>query len=210
MGILNDTDYSNITLEEYSAMQTILNSDRCGILVRSLCTSIVDLDQEGAGYLVSLLADVSRLQARKMSERMGNMRNFVYMLGRNLSSDTVSTGSRKGKPAFLTAKFSERLEHWMWYVLAFVYDYANFQESAKKSAASGGRYGQLTASSVCEQDELARSYVERFRKFLDDLETKDMKDLVSPTIFDTYPGMKEFVDWCRENRKVWDDMGDAK
>jgi len=210
MGILTDTDYSNITVEEYRAMQTLLRSDRCGILVSSLCDSMVDMDQEAAGYLVSMIPGIVQAYTKKTTERIGNMRNFMYMLGRNLSSDKVSTGSRRGKPAFLTAKFEERMEHWTWYVLAFVFDFANFQESARKVDASGDRATQLTASSVCEQDELSRCYVERFRKFLDDMETTDVKDLVSPTVFDEYPGMREFVDWCRENRKVWDDMGEKK
>ena len=208
MGILNDTDITNITIEEAQAMRTLLKSDRCGILLRQMCDMVVDMDNEGASFLVALIPGIVRRQTDKAAVRIGNMQNFMYMLGRSLSCDTVSSGSRKGKPAFLTAKFTEDMDRTAWYALAFVYDYANFQDSARKVDADPGRFRQVTASSVAENDELTRIHVNRFRKFLDDLETNDVRDLVSPMIFDTYPGMMEFVEWCRENRKVWDDMED--
>lgn len=206
MSILDDTQDSNITMDEYDALHKLLRSPRCGILARHMCEAIADMDQDGASYLVSLIPGIVQVQSRRFSERIGNMRNFMYMLGRQLSCDRVASGSRKGKPAFLTANFSKSLGVSNWYVLAYIHDFANFKESARKVALDPGHYHQVTASRVCELDELSGCYVRQFRKILDDLETKDLEDLVSPSIFGCYGDMMELIDWCRENREVWDDI----
>jgi len=210
MNVLADTNESNITVEEYKAVKLILNSARCGILARNLCNAIVDIDTEGAAFLTSMIPGIVQRQSAMVASRLRQMQSCMSLIGRMMTGDTVKSGSRKGKPAFMTDKFAGFMKNSAWYSMVYVYSFANFMESARQASLNPDRFKQLTVSTVISQDDLARSFVDRFRKFLDDLETKDVSELVSITIFDAYPGMEEFIQWCRDNRKTWDNTGDAK
>lgn len=206
MNILEDTNMDNMTVEEARWVSNILHSPRCGMLTRLLCDGIADADPDGATFLTGLIPRIVQRMTASHAERIGNMKNFVYMLGKQLSADRVKYGSRKGKPAFLTAKFEGRAGCTNWFTLAFIHDYANFKESARKVELNPDGFRQMTARTVSEQDELSGMYVRRFREILDELGTKPLEEVVSPSIFEYYSDMRELIDWCREHREVWDDM----
>ena len=74
----------------------------------------------------------------------------------------------------------------------------------------GTRSDLPTASRICQCDELMRTYLLRFCKFLDDLETHDRKDLVCEEIFEQNPYLWDIVEWHRKHRKEWDDISPKK
>ena len=96
MSILEDTNMDNMTVEEARWVSNILHSPRCGLLTRLLCDGIVDADPDGATFLTGLIPRIVQRMTASHTERIGNMRNFVYMLGSQLSADRVKTGLRPG------------------------------------------------------------------------------------------------------------------
>lgn len=209
MNILEDTDLSNMTLDEVRAVATIMKSPRCGVLTKKLCEDIATTDAEAGVFLSNMVQSIVSCMMKRNADTIANMRNTVFMLGRNLTADRVKSGSRKGRPAFLTDDFDKRMAWSSWYTLAFIHDYANFKESARKVELQPDRFNQVTAKSVSDMNELTGCYVRHFREFLDDLEKSPLEELVSPMLFEQYPDMAEFIDWCRKNRDAWDDMEDT-
>lgn len=200
----NDMDIRNMTPKEHDAVMTILRSDRAAVLTKFLVEEFADLDESAPTYLFKILTVVVQKMMANVSEHIRSMRGWVSSLGRMLTIDKVSTGSRKGEPMFLTKHFKELSSLGNWDMLVYMFEFCNFQEDAHKVEL--GAYATMpTASSRSAADSLAGNFIEQFRKFLDDLETHPIDELVNiSSLKEYYPGIVEMIDWCRDNRDKWD------
>lgn len=205
--IFNDTNRNNITLKEWAAVKCILESERGGTLARELITTMSEMDEDAPSYFLGIIPKISQIQTTKLNARIRRMRGNISELGRHLSADKVKKGQRKGTPQFLTQKFVGDVDLWLWHVLEHIQGFFNFKEYARE-VELGVRTEIPKASRVCQRDDLRLTYVLRFCKFLDDLETKDIKELVSEQIFDDNPELKDMIYWCKEHRSEWDDVSD--
>lgn len=203
--LFNDTNRDNINLKEWDAVKCILESERGGILARELLTTMSEMDETASSYFLGIIPKISQIQTDKLNARIHRMRGNMSELGRHLSADKVKNGQRKGTPQFLTQKFVGDVDLWLWHVLEYIQEFANFQEYAHE-VELGVRTEIPKATCVCQLDELRLAYVLRFCKFLDDLETKNIKELVSEHLFDDNPEIKDMIDWCKEHRSEWDDV----
>lgn len=200
----NDMDIRNMTPKEHDAVMTILRSDRAAVLTKFLVEEFADLDESAPTYLFKILTVVVQKMMANVSEHIRSMRGWVSSLGRMLTIDKVGTGSRKGEPVFLTKHFKELSSLGNWDMLVYMFEFCNFQEDAHKVEL--GAYATMpTASSRSAADSLAGNFIAQFRKFLDDLETHPIDELVNiSSLKEYYPGIVEMIDWCRDNRDKWD------
>ena len=200
----NDMDIRNMTPKEHDAVMTILRSDRAAVLTKFLVEEFACLDESAPTYLFKILTVVVQKMMANVSEHIRSMRGWVSTLGRMLTIDKVSTGSRKGEPAFLTKHFKELSSLGNWDMLVYMFEFCNFQEDAHKVEL--GAYAEMpTASSRSAADSLAGNFIDQFRKFLHDLETHPIDELVNiSSLKEYYPGIVEMIDWCRDNRDKWD------
>lgn len=207
--LFNDSDRRNITLEEHIAMKKILESDRGALLAKELLCQMSQMDDKAPAYFLGIIPTISQIQANNYNTRLRNLRGNMALLGRMLSADVVTSGTHKGSPRFLSKKFTEWTQMSIVSVLEYVQELTNFQNFARE-IQSGSRKEMPMASSVCQCDELMRMNLLRFCKFLDDLETKDINDLVCKTLFDDNPYLLDMIQWHREHRSEWDDISPKK
>lgn len=207
--LFKDSNIKNVTLEEYGAMQKILKSDRGALLAKELLCQMSEMDENAPPYFLGVIPTISQIQANKYKTRISTMRGSMFALGRRLSADTIKAGEHKGTPRFLTKKFLEGTQLCVWEVLEYVQEFTNFQNFTRE-VKLGTRSDLPTASRICQCDELMRTYLLRFCKFLDDLETHDRKDLVCEEIFEQNPYLWDIVEWHRKHRKEWDDISPKK
>ena len=118
-------------------------------------------------------------------------------------------GQGYGLNMSLSKKFTEWTQMNIVSVLEYVQELTNFQNFARE-IQSGSRSDLPMASSVCQCDELMRMNLLRFCKFLDDLETKDIKDPVCSTVLEDNPYLLDMIQWHREHRSEWDDISPKK
>lgn len=203
--LFNDSDHRNITHEEHAAMKQILKSDRGALLAKELLYQMSQMDDKAPAYFLGIIPTISQIQATNYNTRLRNLRGNVSLLGRMLSADVVASGTRKGSPRFLSKKFTEWTQMNIVSVLEYVQELANFQNFARE-VQSGSRSDLPMASRVCQCDELMRMNLLRFCKFLDDLETKDIHDLVCSTMLEDNPYLLDMIKWHREHRSEWDDI----
>lgn len=204
--LFNDMDPYHITEKERDAMKTILKSDRAAMLTKMLIEQFAELDGAAIPWLVDIFYMIINKMTSKAANAMDSMKSWISTLGRKLTIDKVTAGSRKGEPAFLTKHYRDLTDNNNWDVMVYMYHFCNFQKGAMKFEA--GVYSSMpTARSHCAANKLAESYVRCFVKMLDDMKTKPLDDLL-PTkmFFDEYPEAKEMLDWCIENRDKWDDL----
>ncbi len=204
--IFDDMDLSHITEPEMNAIKTILGSDRAAVLTQELVNQFAELDSSAITWLVNILVGVIQKMTAKTAHTIDSMVSWVNTLGRKLTIDKVTSGSRKGEPVFLTKHYRDLTDTNNWDVMVYMYHFCNFQKGALKFEA--GVYSSMpTAGSHCAANKLAASYVGRFVKMLDYMKTKPLDDLL-PTkmFFDEYPEAKEMLDWCIKNRDKWDDF----
>ena len=83
MNILEDTDLSNMTLDEARAVAAILKSPRCGVLTKKLCEDIAATDAEAGVFLSNMVQSIVSCMMKRNADTISNMRNTVFMLGRN-------------------------------------------------------------------------------------------------------------------------------
>lgn len=207
--LFNDSDRRNITLEEHIAMKKILESDRGALLAKELLCQMSQMDDKAPAYFLGIIPTISQIQANNYNTRLRNLRGNMALLGRMLSADVVTSGTHKGSPRFLSKKFTEWTQMSIVSVLEYVQELTNFQNFARE-IQSGSRKEMPMASSVCQCDELMRMNLLRFCKFLDDLETKDIKDLVCSTVLEDNPYLLDMIQWHREHRSEWDDISPKK
>ena len=204
-----DSDHRNITLEEQAAMKQILESDRGALLAKELLYQMSQMDDKAPSYFLGIIPTISQVQATNYNTRLRNLRGNMALLGRMLSADVVASGTRKGSPRFMSKKFTEWTQLNIVSVLEYVQELTNFQNFARE-VKSGSRKEIPQASVVCQCDELMRMNLLRFCKFLDDLETKDIKDLVCSTVFEDNPYLLDMIQWHKEHRSEWDDISPKK
>lgn len=207
--LFNDSDHRNITLEEHAAMKQILKSDRGALLAKELLYQMSQMDDKAPSYFLGIIPTISQIQANNYNTRLRNLRGNVSLLGRMLSADVVASGTRKGSPRFLSKKFTEWTQMNIVSVLEYVQELTNFQNFARE-VQSGSRSDLPMASKVCQCDELMQMNLLRFCKFLDDLETKDINDLVCSTTLKDNPYLLDMIKWHREHRSEWDDISPKK
>lgn len=207
--LFNDSDHRNITLEEHAAMKQILESDRGALLAKELLYQMSQMDDKAPSYFLGIIPTISQIQATNYNTRLRNLRGNIALLGRMLSADVVASGTRKGSPRFMSKKFTEWTQLNIVSVLEYVQELTNFQNFARE-VKSGSRKEIPQASVVCQCDELMRMNLLRFCKFLDDLETKDIKDLVCSTVFEDNPYLLDMIQWHKEHRSEWDDISPKK
>lgn len=207
--LFNDSDHRNITLEEHAAMKKILESDRGALLAKELLYKMSQMDDKAPAYFLGIIPTISQIQANNYNTRLRNLRGNMSLLGRMLSADVVTAGTHKGSPRFLSKKFTEWTQMNIVSVLEYVQELTNFQSYARE-IQSGSRSEMPMASRVCQCDELMRMNLLRFCKFLDDLETKDIKDLVCSTVLEDNPDLLNMIKWHREHRSEWDDISPKK
>ncbi len=203
--LFNDSDIINVTPEELQAVQKILKSNRGALLAKELLYQMSQMDDKAPAYFLGIIPTISQIQATNYNTRLRNLRGNVSLLGRMLSADVVASGTRKGSPRFLSKKFTEWTQMNIVSVLEYVQELTNFQNFARE-VQSGSRSDLPMASRVCQGDELMRMNLLRFCKFLDDLETKDINDLVSSTMLKDNPYLLDMIKWHREHRSEWDDI----
>lgn len=202
--MFEDTNEGNITNQEKDAIKQILQSSRCAILIKLMLQAMSEMDDKAPAFLLTTIPNIVKIQMDKAADKCHSMSGWVSYHGRALTMDCVTKGKDKGTPRFLTKKFKGFLELGMWDVLVYIYHFTNFKDFYTQYEL--GIYSEpRKASDFCCQDDLAKVHILRFCKFLDDLDTHNIEDLVSPLIFKHYPGMEEFVKWCRANR-TWDDI----
>lgn len=203
--MFEDTNTSHITMEEWDALKTITKSERAGLLATQLLKAMSEMDDKAPSFFLTIIPQIVKIQIDKATNRVHDMQGWVQLLGRTLTIEKIKTGKDKGTPRFLTKKFKEFLEISAWDMLVYIYNFTNFQEYHHKHEL-GVYTNPVTASKLCPQDELAKAYILRFCKFLDDMKTTKIEKLVSSMIFEQYPNMKEFINWCYNNRSKWDDI----
>lgn len=202
--MFEDTNERNITDQELAAVKYILRSSRCSILTKLMLHTMSEMDDKAPAFLLTTIPNIVKVQMDKAAEKCHSMSGWVSYHGRALTRDCITKGKDKGTPRFLTKKFKGFLELGMWDVLVYIYHFTNFKDFHTQYEL--GVYSEpIKASDFCCQDDLAKAYILRFCKFLDALDTHNIEDLVSPQIFKHYPGMDEFIKWCRANR-TWDDI----
>ena len=207
--LFNDSDHRNITFEEHAAMKKILESNRGALLAKELLYQMSQMDDKAPAYFLGVIPTISQIQANNYNTRLRNLRGNMALLGRMLSADVVASGTHKGSPRFLSKKFTEWTQMNIVSVLEYVQELTNFQNFARE-IQSGSRKDLPMASVVCQCDELMRMNLLRFCKFLDDLETKDIKDLVCSTVLEDNPYLLDMIQWHREHRSEWDDISPKK
>ncbi|MBR4792626.1 MAG: hypothetical protein IK038_03070 [Bacteroidaceae bacterium] len=207
--LFNDSDHRNITREEHAAMKQILKSDRGALLAKELLYQMSQMDDKAPTYFLGIIPAISQIQATNYNTRLRNLRGNVSLLGRMLSADVVTSGTRKGSPRFMSKKFTEWTQMNIVSVLEYVQELTNFQNFARE-VQSGSRSELPKASWVCQCDELMRMNLLRFCKFLDELETKDIKDLVCRSMLEDNPSLLDMIEWHREHRSEWDDISPKK
>ena len=207
--LFKDSDHRNITLEEHAAMKKILESDRGALLAKELLCQMSQMDDKAPAYFLGIIPTISQLQANNYNTRLRSLRGNMALLGRMLSADVVASGTRKGSPRFLSKKFTEWTQLNIVSVLEYVQELTNFQNFARE-IQSGSRKEMPMASRACQCDELMRMNLLRFCKFLDDLETKDINDLVCKTVLEDNPYLLDMIQWHREHRSEWDDISPKK
>ena len=204
--IFGDMRINNVTPTEFEAMKTILNSERAAIMLKELNKTFATLDSKAPSWLLTILTEIVSYVTTLANNHISSMQNWVSTLGRMLTLDTTKSGSRNGEPNFLTAHFRDLADTSNWDVLVYMYEFCNFKDAAEKVEC--GIYSEMpTAKSRCVANKLAAAYVGRFVKFLDDLKVKPIEELVAyDMVCKTYPGIKEMVEWCRDNRDKWDNF----
>ena len=207
--LFNDSDHRNITFEEHAAMKKILESNRGALLAKELLYQMSQMDDKAPAYFLGVIPTISQIQANNYNTRLRNLRGNMALLGRMLSADVVASGTHKGSPRFLSKKFTEWTQMNIVSVLEYVQELTNFQNFARE-IQSGSRKDLPMASVVCQCDELMRMNLLRFCKFLDDLETKDIKDLVCSTVLEDNPYLLDMIQWHRDHRSEWDDISPKK
>ena len=202
--LFKDSNRNNITLKEWAAVKCILESERGGILARELLVTMSEMDETAPSYFLGIIPKISQIQTAKLTTKVHNMRVSMGALGRRLTIDkTRSTGT----PRFLSPKYREMLEISAWEMLEFIQEFANFQEYARE-VELGTRSELPKASIACQCDDLALTYILRFCKFLDDLETTSIEKLVSDQVFACNPNLENMIEWHRQHRSEWDDVSD--
>lgn len=204
--IFSDMNLSHITEPELKAIKTILSSDRAAVLTQELVNQFAELDSSAITWLFNILVSVIQKMTAKTAQTIDSMVSWVNTLGRKLTIDKVTSGSRKGEPSFLTKHYRDLTDTNIWDVMVYMYHFCNFQKGALKFEA--GVYASMpTAGSHCAANKLAASYVGRFVQLLDDMKTKPLDDLL-PTkmFFSEYPEAKEMLEWCIKNRDKWDNF----
>ena len=206
--MFKDTNTNHITMVEWEALKTIKKSERAGLLATQLLKDMSEMDDKAPSFFLSIIPQIVKIQMDKATSRVNVMQGWVQHLGRTLTIEKINTGKDKGTPRFLTKKFKAFLEISAWNMLEYIYNFTNFQEYYRQYEL-GVYSNPVTASKLCPQDELSKAYILRFCKFMDDMQTTEIEKLVSFMIFEHYPGMKEFIYWCYNNRSKWDDISDA-
>lgn len=204
--IFGDMRIDRVTPKELEAMRTILNSERAAVMLKELNKAFATLDSKAPTWLLNILTEIISYVTTLANNHISSMQNWVGTLGRMLTLDTTKSGSRKGEPNFLTAHFRDLADASNWDVLVYMYEFCNFKDAAQK--VEYGVYSEMpTAKSRCVGNKLAAAYIGRFVKFLDDLKVKPIKELVAyDMLCKTYPGIKEMIEWCRDNRDKWDNF----
>ena len=204
--IFGDMRIDHVKPEELEAMKTILKSERAAIMLKELNKAFATLDSKAPSWLLNILTEIVSYMTTLANNHITSMQNWVSTFGRMLTLDVIKTGSRKGEPNFLTAHFRDLVDVSNWDVLVYMYEFCNFKDDAHKVEC--GIYPEMpTAKSRCIANKLATAYIGRFVKFLDDLKVKPIEELVAYDIIcKTYPGIKEMVEWCRDNRDKWDNF----
>ena len=204
--IFKDMDPYHITEKERDAMKTILKSERAAMLVDRIVDKFAELDGAAIPWLVDIFYGIINKMTSKAVATMDSMSNWVDMLGRMLTIDTVKNGARKGEPSFLTHHFRDLSDYDRWDMLVYMYHFCNFQKAAMKVEA--GIYSEMpTAKSHCVANKLAAVYVGGFVQLLDEMKTKPIDELIpSEMFFKQYPEAKDMIEWCIQNREKWDDI----
>lgn len=201
-----DMNPYHINDKEKDAMRTILKSDRAAMLVKIVVDQFAELDSAAIPWLIDIFYGIINKMASNAAKDVDSMANWVNMLGRKLTIDTVKNGSRKGEPSFLTSHFRDMSEFDRWQMLVYMYHFCNFQKASFKVEA--GIYSEMpTAKSYCAANKLAAVYVGGFVQLLDEMKTKPIDELISSNMFfSEYPDAKEMIEWCIQNRDKWDDF----
>lgn len=204
--IFGDMRFNHVTPKELEAMRIILTSERAAVMLKELNKTFATMDSKAPSWLLTILTEIVSYVTTLANNHISSMQNWVSTLGRMLTLDTNKAGSRKGEPNFLTAHFRDLADMSNWDVLVYMYEFCNFKDAAEKVEC--GIYSEMpTAKSRCVANKLAAAYVGRFVKFLDDLKVKPIEELVAyDMVCKTYPGIKEMVEWCRDNRDKWDNF----
>jgi hypothetical protein len=200
-GSMSDEFYDNFTLALVRAAETEAKKDLNSDLINGY------FDKASVNMAEVQNADVVQEYVTTLANNhISSMQNWVSTLGRMLTLDTTKSGSRKGEPNFLTAHFRDLADTSNWDVLVYMYEFCNFKDADQKVEC--GIYSEMpTAKSRCVGNKLAAAYIGRFVKFLDDLKVKPIKELVAyDMLCKTYPGIKEMIEWCRDNRDKWDNF----
>lgn len=203
--MFEDQNNSHITQEEWDVLKVLITSPRGALLAKALLQSMAEADDEAPAYFLTLIPSIVKTQMDKATRRVHEMKGWVQHHGRVLTLDKIPSGKYKGTPRFLTNKFKGFLEISAWDMLVYVYHFTNFMELYRQYELGVYR-SPVMASQLCPQDDLAKTLLLRFCKFLDDSKTTPIEKLVSHMIFEEYPGMKEFISWCINNRSKWDDL----
>ena len=201
-----DSNPEHIKENEKAAIQTILKSERAALLTEILVSKFAELDSSATQWLFGLFVRIIQKMTSQMGSTIDSMCGLVSKIGRQLTSDTVKSGSRKGEPWFLTKYFRDVSDLNYWDAIVYVYHFCNFEKDTRKYEA--GVYAVMpTAKIYCHNNKLAAAYVGRFVKFLDEMKKTPMSELVNTDmLFETYPETKELIEWCVANRKKWDDF----
>lgn len=203
--MFEDEKVSNITEEERAALKIILHSKRGALLVEQLLKTFATIDDGAPAYFVNLITKINQIHSDKLNSKLHTMRGCIDFTGRLLTNDKPSHGANKGIPRFLSDNFKDTLDMCNWNMLEYVQTCSNFMEF-KHEVECGYRMDMVKASQVCQCNDLAKTYLLQFCKFLDGLDTPDCSNLVNPLVYKQNPGLKEMVDWCREHRDEWDDI----
>lgn len=204
--IFGDMRFNHVTPKEFEAMRIILTSERAAVMLKELNKTFATMDSKAPSWLLTILTEIVSYVTTLANNHISSMQNWVSTLGRMLTLDTSKSGSRTGEPNFLTSHFRDLADTSNWDVLVYMYEFCNFKDADQKVEC--GIYSEMpTAKSRCAGNKLAAAYIGRFVKFLDDLKVKPIEELVAYDIIcKTYPGIKEMIEWCRDNRDKWDNF----
>ena len=193
-------DLTKLTEAEHNAIATILGSlNRRKMIIELIINKMCEISDENTAFISGMLPEVIATYTSQVENRVHTMRHSLEMVG-----------------PMMYDMLRRKLDIPDYELLLYIRTTWDWKKMYEDSINRNDRR-MVKTSEIVRGIGFADQIVDQFRKLLDRIDLSKplvhygsvndcVKDQLPIGIVDLFPDTYDFLSWCKNNRKLWDDL----
>ncbi len=192
-------DLTKLTEAEHNAIATILGSlNRRKMMLELIINKMCEISDENTAFISGMLPEVVAKYTSQVEQRVHTMRHSLEMVG-----------------PMMYDMLRRKLDIPDYELLLYIRTTWDWKKMYEDSINRNDRR-MVKTSELVRGIGFADQIIDQFRKLLDRIDLSKplvhysvndcVKDQLPIGVIDLFPDTYDFLSWCKNNRKLWDDL----